>query len=436
MTRCPPNVKCRGVVPAVSHIMLHSDTLANEFNDILNAVEIFAPFQPLDPAVSFYAPLQFNTRDLRLSQDTFRRNSEAWYLDGSGIYRRSLSHQARFGNNRLLMEPAKTNKCISYNANPDAALSNWILTGAAGAVIRRVQDSELVAVGLGNVCSSGDVVECDNRANAVGDWATFRDAAPANNTNVHTISAWCKKLDGDGGDTKLRTHDNSFSIDFDNSTFERITVTGNTTTGSGLALRVNGGARCRVILYQYEESPVVTSPIITEGTAGQRSIDNLLYQRPTFLDLFNQSEGVVVADFQPLWNDDDINDQPYIPLLGVNTGSNLLYALHIAGTSGIRFYSFDQVNAPQVRYIGGPVNGELFRVVSHWSAADPNELGIGVYRYSDEQWTWDNRAYNGSFPTNESFYVGNEPALPHRVSGAQVFNQYRDRQWIEDNLTP
>ena len=56
MTRCPPRVKCRGVIPAVSHVMLQSDTLATEFNEILNLVEIFAPFQPLDPAVIFYAP--------------------------------------------------------------------------------------------------------------------------------------------------------------------------------------------------------------------------------------------------------------------------------------------------------------------------------------------------------------------------------------------
>ncbi len=428
MTRCPPNVKCRGVVPAVSHIMLHSDPLANEFNEILNAVEIFAPFQPLEPAISFYAPLQFNTRDLRLSQDTFSRNSEAWYLDGSGIYRRSLNDQARFENGRLLMEPAKTNKCTNYNANPDPEIINVV--GGGGTVRRIYNPGDIQAAGLQNICSSGFVVEIENETGGlIGAYVN----GTVGNLNPHTVSLWMNTF---GASVSLGLSGVG-TVPFVTNALERCdygAVPDN--ANRVLLLQIDPGDRCQFVLNQLEESPVVTSPIITEGTAGQRSTDNLLYQRPTFSDLFNQSEGVVVADFQPLWNDDDINDQPYIPLLGVNTGSNLLYALHIAGTSGIRFYSFDQVNAPQVRYIGGPVNGELFRVVSHWSAADPNELGIGVYRYSDEQWTWDNRAYNGSFPTNESFYVGNEPALPHRVSGAQVFNQYRDRQWIEDNLTP
>ena len=431
MTRCPPRVKCRGVIPAVSHVMLQSDTLAQEFNEILNLVEIFAPFQPLDPAVVFYAPLRNNTRDLRLNPDTFQRNSEAWYLDGSGIYRRSLANQARFENARLLMESAKTNKCTNYNTNPDPALTNIRLTGDASAIVRRVQNvSELANAGLLDICPDGNVLEFDNTASSGG--ANCIITGRADNLNQHTISAWALKI----GAPEVRLQDTYGQgiQPFVNTSLERITSTYVPINVAGeFSINAAAGGKCQFILNQLEESIVATSPIVTEGTAGQRAIDFLSYADP--VSWFNQSAGMALINARASFDSSLFVDGNYTESLFslFEDRFNLLF-LRSPAAQGPNFRS--QMSNSQTAQ-GASINfapGDSIQIAVRWNRSAP-AFQIG-HKLNNNTWVWGTEITSNlaDFAIGSEVYVHYLPSVwPSRLSDAIIYNEDKGRAWIEDN---
>ncbi len=419
MTRCPPNVKCRGVVPALSHIMLHSDTLANEFNDILNAVEIFAPFQPLDPAVVFYAPLQFNTRDLRLSQDTFERNSEAWYLDGSGIYRRKLVNQARFENSRLLMESATTNKCENYNAEPDSAAENIITSLSPGATFERIQDvSQLQAAGLSEICTSGFVWHLNNQSAAGESYAQFEGFTL--NTNPHTMSAFWRGT----GQGYLRLQGVAGTpVDLPGAYEREIITQDPPTTTQRMRIYAWPGADLYFVLNQFEEGDIATSPIITEGTAGQRAIDRLTYVE----NWFNQTQGMTLVTLKPLFDlSSQIGDRGLLNLSDATLG--LLYH------DELFFKTYDGVNTAQIAH-GGSIPGDIFFIAIRW-LTNPAELQIGLSK-NGNTWQWvASSSYDGAFAKDSLFRIGRALAYLYHFADVQIYNEDKGTAWIEGNYPP
>lgn len=99
-------------LPELSHMLVSPrfDVLAVQFDDILNLCEIFSPLLPLDPALTFFAPLVSNVKDIRGAVATFARNSEGLYVPYNGADWRTASiNEARFESGKILMEPASTN---------------------------------------------------------------------------------------------------------------------------------------------------------------------------------------------------------------------------------------------------------------------------------------------------------------------------------------
>lgn len=416
MTRCPPNVKCRGVVPAVSHIMLHSDTLANEFNDILNAVEIFAPFQPLDPAVTFYAPLRNNTRDLRLNQDTFSRNSEAWYLDGSGIYRRSLSDQARFENGRLLMEPAKTNKCTNYNANPDSGVINVV---GAGATVRRIYNPQAIqAAGLQDICLSGFVVELENET---GSLVSAYINGTTGNLNTHTCSLWMNTF---GESIGLGLGGTGYT-QYTTTELQRCLHTGDPdTTNRVLVIQLDPGEKCQFVLNQLEESPVVTSPIITQGASSSRAIDTLQYFQPAgFENLFNQTEGMLVVGYRPKADSASASGNRALVTLSQSVFGLLYYDEN-------QFKTYDGVNGNGVPR-GAFLANDEFSIAVRWSGA-VSEIG---FKKNEDSWVWSTETvYDGAWPSdNTNLFVAFTVTIPEQLGDLTIYNEDKGTAWIEAN---
>ncbi len=418
MTRCPPGTKCRGVVPALSHIMLQSDDLAREFNDILNGVEIFAPFQPLDPAVTFSAPLRNTVRDLRLSAETFSRDSEAWYLDASGIYRRASIGAPRFENSQLLMEPASTNKCENYNANPDPALTN-VNPGAATASLVAAP-AELLALGLSDICSDGNVIELHNEG---GGPTNAGITGAVGNLNSHAVSAWMNTF---GSVVEFGVSDNRQLV----STvgWERVTVIATPTgTWNTWQIRLDPGERVQFILNQLEEAPVVMSPIVTEGTAGQRALDTLNYLPAA--GFFNQLQGMAMVTVSFPW--------AFAPgVLRSNSG-----VLSVSGLAFSAIYIRNEVDtgADFRSYIVNTNVGvettwqadDVFYVALRWN--DPiSQIG---FRRNNEPWVWDPAYTNPSMNWALDGFIRLclDSREPKRIGNVQIFNEDYGTAWIEAN---
>ena len=172
-------------------------------------------------------------------------------------------------------EPASTNKCTNYNANPDAGLTN--LTKGADGVLTRVTDlTELASVGLDGICTSSYVIKLDNTGGAGAAFLVFE--GDVGNTNPHFVSIYLRgtgTLSGirvgiQGGQTTPVTV---------TSSYQRFTH--NPTPGAtNRALIVESipiGGIVYFILNQLEEKAFVTSEIITEGSAVTRNKDDLPY---------------------------------------------------------------------------------------------------------------------------------------------------------------
>lgn len=177
----------------------------------------------------------------------------------------------------LALEPARTNKIYSYNANPPD-LSGTIKGGDAAAVLSLVDDTAaLAAAGLSGVVTGGMVYCLDNTAGVAS--AFFRVFGSTGNTNPHKYSAYMRVV-GSGGSVGVSAT-SSANVACSTGAYQRTTATRATPTASeDIRLNVNAGAVGYVILPETVEASVVTSPIITVGAAATRDLPVFTEQVP------------------------------------------------------------------------------------------------------------------------------------------------------------
>ena len=180
-----------------------------------------------------------------------------------GLYNR------RYG---LMVEDAVQNKCTNYNANPDAGLTNLVLTDTGtGATLTRVSDTAaLASAGLDSICTDGNVYKLTG-GTAVAHAAV---GGLTGNTNDHTITAWARSADGAAASTYLRDSSNTLSVAFTNTAYARVSGTFTPPDGNRtVSMTVAAGKTLYFILNQLEESPIVSSEIVTAGSAASRATE-------------------------------------------------------------------------------------------------------------------------------------------------------------------
>ena len=169
-------------------------------------------------------------------------------------------------------EPASTNKCTNYNANPDAGLTGMTKGGDAASTLTRVTDvTELAAAGLDAICTSSYVFKLDNSAGVAAAFATA--TGTTGNTNTHTTTAHVRgsgtgEIGMTGAARAAITLTSSYVKEEDSATAG---------AGSTFIVLADAGGVIYFILNQLEEKAFATSEIITEGSAVTRNKDDLSY---------------------------------------------------------------------------------------------------------------------------------------------------------------
>ncbi|HYF20512.1 MAG TPA: hypothetical protein VEA40_21785 [Ramlibacter sp.] len=229
---------------------------------------------------------------LRLSPEDMRpfhtRASAAWAFDANGVLQQYAANVLRVvpspaGVTSALREPASTNKCLNYNANPNEAagtvetvggantISNVAVNGDASATLSVVDDAAaLAAAGLSSVCTSGKVYKLDNSAGAATADATV--SGTVGNLNGHTTSVYWRG----SGQAKLGLSGGLGTAQALGGSYVRHTDSNRTpaATSNVLMVRAEPGAIVYFILNQLEELPFVTTPIVVAGSAVTRTADN------------------------------------------------------------------------------------------------------------------------------------------------------------------
>ena len=378
----------------------------------------------LDPALTFWAQLNRDTRDVLGAADTFTRASDGLYLPYNGAdWRIAGTNAPRHEDAKLLIEPAITNKCTNYNANPDVALTNISKIGDPAAIVRRVLDSdELEAAGLSDICSSGYVLELDNSSGVADSALQF--GGSTGNLNIHSGSAWCRKISG-GGQTDLRMNDNAFITPFTNTNFQRVSGSGTPSlTTIRLRLQCAAGTVARIVVDQFEELPVITSPIITLGAAGQRAIDAL--QWADSASFFNQAQGMALFTATPKY-----------PLSVVATSRENFLSL-VAGTKTNIAYVDTQVRSQDgtnTISVVAPAwqSGDTVYIAVIFGPSPTASFQIGIR--NGASWAWSTAGnYDGSFASvGNVLHALTAIGLPCLMSNIQVFDENRGPAWVESN---
>ncbi len=262
----------------LKHWMLHNDQLANEYDETLKLSPGYDPVRAVDPALTFHAPLLTGPDSIPGAiRATVERNSQGTYRAPRGTFLLAAGDdESRHEYTRddeplgVLMEPASTNKCENYNANPDPALTGLAKGGDASATLTRVQDIVgLEAAGLQNICTSGYVVRLNNTAGSSNAWVSI--SGGAQNTNTHQGSVYWK---GTGNAfLAMITPNPSQAL---TANYQRF-VQSLTPPGAGAILQIAAqpGADVYFILNQLEEKIVPSSVIVTRGGATSRAVDQL-----------------------------------------------------------------------------------------------------------------------------------------------------------------
>lgn len=415
----------------LKHWMLHNDQLANEYDETLKLSPGYDPVRAVDPALTFHAPLLTGPDSIPGAiRATFERNSQATYWAPRGAFLLAAGddesrHEYTPQDEPLgvLMEPAITNKCENYNANPDQALTNLSLISGSGSMVRVNRSEELRAAGLINICSDGNIVQIEGvttyRIRAIG---------PTQNTNAHTLSVWARAVVGEG---RLRydNSDPSFTA-FTNREFKRIVYTESPSASANWSIQAQPGAIVEFVLNQLEESEVASSVIVTEGAATSRAVDRLSYPLTGFFgSILNQAEGMAAIGFIPQFNSSDL------PAITTNG-----YVLTLEGASFIRwqqndlgiasFLITDGTTDANVNIAEGFIEGDLYLVMARYIGA---AMQIGYKHVGNVTWAGE-QAYDGAFAEDGLIWVGTGGAAPQPANyqHARLWNIDRGIQWLED----
>ncbi len=387
------------------------------------------PLDRIPDGAVFWAPLKHNVRDYTGNEGagTFTRASDGIYLRG-GTYQIAANDVPRFEAGGMLFEPAVTNKCTNYNANPDAGLTN-ISTGGTGTLTRESDAAALAAAGLAEICTDGNVVQ------VVSGGTTFNAnvAGDTGNTNPHTVSIWIKKV-GATGEVYVRLTDGSVGLTITNTEYMRVLAT-TALPGAATKLQVRcaNGATARFVLNQLEELPVVSSPIITTGASASRAADNLEWAAaPSGLA---DAAGAVFADVSLPLDPAQYATNARTGIFGVDNFSvysmlNLNMNRAGAGNCGALFSHSGTPMGP----VFDPAANEVFRVAAYWTAG--GNANCGVYLPSAGAWSWSTAQAFTSIPFQLKTRIGYLAPGCVRIHRVMLFNRAFSQADIARLFTP
>ncbi len=262
----------------LKHWMLHNDQLANEYDETLKLSPGYDPVRAVDPALTFHAPLLTGPNSIPGAiRATFERNSEATYLAPRGRFgliaqddesRHEYTPQDEpIG---VLMEPAKSNKCENWNANPDADLTNIGISAGPGLFSRELLPEILQLSGLSAICKSGYVFCLDTRGVAATDVIV---EGTVQTLNPHVYSGYVHCVQGSGFIALSGVASTDFFV---TEIFERVHgVATPDLTSRQWQIRADADSLVYFVLNQLEELSTPSSVIVTEGAATSRAVDQL-----------------------------------------------------------------------------------------------------------------------------------------------------------------
>ncbi len=421
----------------LKHWMLHNDQLAQEYDETLKLSPGYDPVRAVDPALTFHAPLLTGPDSIPGAiRATFERNSEATYQAPRGAFLLAAGddesrHEYTPQDEPLgvLMEPATTNKCENWNANPDPALTGLAKGGDASATLTRVQDIVgLEAAGLQNICTSGYVVRLNNTAGSSNAWVSI--SGGAQNTNTHQGSVYWK---GTGNAfLAMITPNPSQAL---TANYQRF-VQSLTPPGAGAILQIAAqpGADVYFILNQLEEEIVPSSVIVTRGGATSRALEQLFWSTTDINGdpVIAQPEGMaaVCQRFGLAGPDFPVQTNTVSILRSANPEIAILYYRKEAGGQE-SFRSRNDNNQDRIVVLAAPLQAnQEYLLMLRWGGGN-NQVGYkvgGVTRWSDSG------SYTGY--SGDSFQISNflnsQPDIPQHSKNLYFWSVDKGTEWLED----
>ncbi len=376
------------------HQLIHSDAFAAELealgldSTLFGAAGVPAPvFANLIPRRAGVWDALPNTFGYGDFSSAFTRASDGLYRDGQGIWRVAGNnvlrphHDANGNFLGVLFEPEEINKCENWNANPDASLTNISLAGPPEASLTRVLDAAaLESAGLSQeVCTSGYVYFLDNLAGASS--AQALAVGQAGNSNAHTVSVFAKNHASTASNCSVSMNDPAFGgTPFTSTDYARY-ARSNTPDLATRRLIIDAPANsaCFFVLNQLEESPVASSPIITQGASATRAADALIWPSSGNTAFLN-SIGMLVVRVRPGFGFavGATNDTQRI----LNSGTALVYYIKAGSNGQFVFRSGTSTNV-SVDLAAQLAADTEYLIAAHWGGSSA-QIGVKVAGV----WTW------------------------------------------------
>ena len=390
----------------LKHWMLHTDLLAQQFDGILHLSQIFPGLgagAPPPDDITLLAPLDGNLNDLRGHPVSFTRGSDGLYLDLSMQWQIAGSDVPRFAliNNAVgyFDEPARTNICQNFNANPDAALTNIVKGGDAAAVLTREEDSVRISdAGLQNICTEGNAIRLTNIAGSTNAFISVTGTVVSG--TAHYVQAFVRGI----GTVLVGMVNGSVpAATILTTDYQRVINRIIAAPDSTFSLTVAPGGVCNMLLNQAEIGEGETSPIVTAGTSATRAEDRVSWAGANIFSGASASWGLVVT---PSFNQGDVarnRGHTYLKPIDDQT-SSIAHSLatYVKDNSFISsVYSYDNDSACGV-LSGMTREQECVLVGRHNSGTPLRDFGmkrLGV-------WTWDDSCvYNGSYASDDALWL-------------------------------
>lgn len=370
---------------------------------------------PVPTGASFYAPLTSNLTELVAGYTPmFTRDSDGWYWDGSA-YQVASNNAPRFEADGLLEEPALTNQITSYNANPDADLLRYTTSGAEVTLSRQANSASLVAAGLSNICSDGNII----RAVSTAPGDVFH-AIVDGRTDERIISVWMNTF---GQNAEIGISGNALTT-VNTNQLERISFKDTPPASDApvvFKLPQVGGQTIEWILIQAEyttQTDVSTSPIVTQGATASRAEDILYYPG---MNTFLPFESTIL--FEIINKSTRVTAHSYI----ARTTSENFAAILRSGAASIRVrnssYFYDVLDFDNQKMRMAARNG-------------PGATDFGGYawknstKYSSSQ----GQGHDWYREANEHFYIGGlSKYAPMHFKDVIVYPENKNEAWLDAN---
>ena len=435
---------------ALNHWMLHTDAQAREYEATLALSPAYDSVRQADPLLLFLAP--------------FSSGLQAFIGPDSGLWRGSVASMATAIMGRLaqrdwhvarseyeaqaarglLLEAARTNKCLNFNAAPDAALTGLTLAGDPAATLSRTLDAAaLKSAGLELICPSGYVFVLDNRSGAAS--ASVAIAGQTGNTIIHTASLYWR---GEGR-AELRINGGAQAWQnlqpaYGRWQFSEVPDLATRT----MELHVDAGGLCYWVLNQFEENWRVASSVIeTLAVATSRATDQVRWMSKNEFGelLLSHEQGMFACNVTwQVVSGGAENPGGYTHLLHPITSeefttpqNQILLVTHFhdnPSQASTRYERSDNSHAYLIQNMPIFPPRQPFSFALRWNRTGAViEQGI----LADGVWQWRSAADYHQFAANDyqpPYYGATFGSVPGHLSNVRHWSEDRGRAWLEANV--